>query len=137
MDIVTGRDTEVANWLSGQISQPIVPPYVCVGFIKNGQLAGAALFNDFNFSNIELTIYGPGCMTRQAIRFVFLYAFDLLKVNRVSARTRRSNAVMRKLLPRLGFTYEGTARRYYGPERADDALLFTLFPDSARKWMTK
>jgi hypothetical protein len=135
ISIITGQDQMVAEWASEQLKQPIVPPYVAIGFAKGDELDGAAVFNDFNGANIELTIYGPGCLTPATIKYVFEYAFRQLGVARVTARTRRGNAVMRKLLPRLGFSFEGTAKRYFGTDKADDALLFALFPEAARKWM--
>lgn len=135
MEVVLDRDGEVANWAATKLNQPITPPYRAIGFAADGELVGATIFNDFNGSNIEITIYGPGCMTREAIRFCFDYAFRQQGVKRITARTRRDNVEMRKLFPRLGFIYEGTAKRYFGPDKGDDALLFALFPDAAEKWM--
>jgi len=135
IEIVTDQDAEVAQWASQKLGQPIVPPFIAIGFKKNGVWDGAAIFNDYNGANVELTIYGPGCLTPATIKYVFEHAFRKLGVARVTARTRRGNAVMRKLLPRLGFSFEGTAKRYFGQTKADDALLFALFPEAARKWM--
>lgn len=135
MEIVTGCDDDVAKWASIKLGQQVCPPYLCVGFADQGVWQGAAIFNDYNGTNVELTIYGPGCLTREAIRFVFDYAFRQLHVLRVTARTRRGNADMRKLLPRIGFMFEGTAKRYFGPTKQDDALLFVMFPANADRWI--
>lgn len=135
MQIITGQDDFVANWISEKLNQPIIPPYIAIGFARGEELDAAAVFNDYNKTNVEITVYGPGCLTRETIGYLFDYAFRQLGVMRITARTRRGNADMRKLLPRLGFSYEGTAKRYFGKEKADDALLFALFPDAARKWM--
>jgi hypothetical protein len=54
---------------------------------------------------------------------------------RLAATTRRSNKSMQRLLPRLGFEFEGVARRFFGPRRGDDGLRFVLFPEQAGKWL--
>jgi hypothetical protein len=133
---VFGRDDEVARWAAFNLKQVISPPYVAIGFTRDGtHWHGAAVFNEWNFSNIEITIYGPGCLSPGSIGCAYRYVFNQIKANRLTARTRRSNSLMRRLLPRLGFTYETTLKRYYGPDRKDDAFLFALFPEQAVKWM--
>ncbi|HYE86631.1 MAG TPA: hypothetical protein VEA16_09765, partial [Vicinamibacterales bacterium] len=71
IEIITGRDAEVAEWASSRLGQPIVPPFVAIGFAKDGELDGAAVLNDYNGANVELTIYGPGCLTPATIKYVF------------------------------------------------------------------
>jgi hypothetical protein len=134
--LVFGQDELVAQYVLGNLGLPLVPPYTAIGGTRDGQtLCIGAVFNQYNGSNIEITLYGPGALTRGAIRGVYHYAFDQLRVNRVSAKTRRSNKNMQRLLPRFGFKFEGISARYFGPEKADDAIRFVLFPDDARKWI--
>lgn len=127
MRLVFGEDVAVADWVGDRLGVLIVPPYTALGVIDaRGALRGGAVFNDYNGSNIEVTIAGPGAMQRGVLRAGFHYVFAQLGCERVSAKTRRSNAVMRKMLPRLGFRWEGLARRYYGPARGDDACLYGM-----------
>lgn len=136
MILVFGQDELVAQYVFGNLGLPLVPPYTAIGGTRDGQtLCIGAVFNQFNGSNIEINLYGPGALTRGAIRSVYHYAFEQLGVNRVSAKTRRSNKTMQRLLPRFGFKFEGISERYFGPEKADDAIRFVLFPDDARKWI--
>lgn len=136
MQLVFGQDTIVADYVFNNLGLALVPPYTAIGGTKDGKtLCIGAVFNQFNGSNIEITLFGPGGLTRGNIRGVYHYIFEQLKVNRVSAKTRRSNKSMQRLLPRFGFKFEGISARYFGPQKADDAIRFVLFPDDARKWI--
>lgn len=137
MIAVFGRDQLVAEFVSQGIGDHFSPPYVGIGFTRDERnLCGGALFNNWTGSNIDLSIYGPGSITRYAMGTLCRYAFKQISANRITARTRRSNKTIQRLLPRFGFTFEGTQKRYYGPQRENDALLYALFPDAAEKWMT-
>lgn len=136
MIAVFGKDQIVAEFVSAGIGDHFSPPYVCIGFSKDGKtLCGGAIFNNWNGANIEVSIYGPGALTRRSIAVVCRYAFLQAGASRMSAKTRRSNKRMQALLPRLGFTFEGSQKRFFGPNREDDALLYALFPQAAEKWM--
>lgn len=135
MKTIVGHDAEVGKFIADRLGITIAPPFVALGFEHDGELSGGAVFNDYTFHNLELSIYGPGCMTRGAIKIVFHYAFDQLKVLRLTARTRRSNVTMRRMLPKFGFIFEGTEPLRFGPARSDDALRFRLTRDLAERWM--
>lgn len=133
---VFGKDQVVAEFVSKGIGDHFSPPYVAIGFTRDERtLCGGALFNNWTGSNIDLSIYGPGSITRYAMGTLCRYAFKQISANRITAKTRRSNTTIQTLLPRFGFVSEGTQERYYGPQREDDALLFALFPEAAEKWM--
>ena len=134
--LVFNQHDTVARWVSEKIGALISPPYVAIGATKDGKtLCGGVVFNDWNGHNIEITLASDGCLTRGTIRAVYHYLFNQSKAGRVSAHTRRSNKAMREMFPRLGFEFEGVARRYYGPAKADDAFMFVLFPENARKFL--
>jgi hypothetical protein len=133
--LVLGADAQVAEWAAAKLGQAIVPPYVCFGIVGESGLCGAIIFNSYTGPNIDVTVYGPGCGKRRFIRAAYDYAFNQAKALRLTAQTRRGNVVARRLLPRLGFTFEATLKRYFGPTRQDDALSFALFPEDAARWM--
>ena len=93
---------------------------------------GGAVFNNWNGANIDLTIAMDAPPTRGIIRALQHYVFVQSGATRVSALTRRSNKRVQKLLPRLGFAFEGTRKRYFGPHRADDAFAYGLLPENMR-----
>lgn len=114
----------------------MVEPYTAIGGTVDGQsLCIGVVFNSWNGSNIDISLYGPGALRRGAISGVYHYAFKQLNATRVTANTRRSNKVMQRLLPRFGFKFEGISERYFGPTRPDDAIRYVLFPENAEKWI--
>jgi hypothetical protein len=136
--LLYGADRTVCEWVQQKLRIIISPPYAAIGAINDaGVICGGAVFSAWNGSNIDITLAGVGCLTRQNIKAVYRYVFGQIKANRATAITRRSNKMMRDLLPRLGFEKEaeGVLRRYYGPDRADDAFIFALFPENARNWL--
>ncbi len=136
MRLVFGRDDEVAAWTSQHLGMAIHPPYTAIGVEdEEGTPKGGVIFNDWNGSNLEITICGPGAMKRGIIRAVFHYAFIQAGANRLTAKTKRSNKLMCKMLPKFGFVFEAVLKRYYGVQRENDALVFRLDPATALKWM--
>lgn len=103
--------------------------------VLTGLLKGAVTFHDYNGSNVELSYWGPNSITRGAIKGLALFCFNSLKVNRVTVRTPRRNKAVTRGLPKLGFRAEGLLRRYYGPHRNDDAVIFGITVEDARRLM--
>ena len=131
-----GYEDWIGPWMGHALGTEFHPPFVTIGFSHDGEtLAGGALFNGWNGANMDITIAGPGCMTRQAIETVYRYVFDQARAERMTARTARNNARMKKLLPRLGFKFESIARHWYGPD--DDAIVYALFRDPAMRWLQR
>ena len=135
IQLVFGQDELVANWVSAKTRALIAPPYVAIGATRDGKtLCTGAVFNCWNGHNIDISLASENGITRGAIRAIYSYAFDQIRAGRVSAKTRRSNKTMRNMLPRFGFRFEGVSQRYFGPTKADDAFLFVLLPENARKF---
>ena len=135
MQLVFGHDAAVAAFAAERLALTISPPYVAIGVADETGLKGAAVYNNWNRWQIEISFYGPGCLTRPVIRsFLLAYPFDDLGAGRVTARTRRSNKTMQRLFPRLGFEMEGVLKRFYGPTKADDAFIYRLDRQAAERW---
>lgn len=136
MRIVFGHDAEVGAWAADKLGISLNPPFVAMAIIDDAnQIRGANVFNNWNGFDIEISHYGPGTWTRPMIRAALLeYPFDQVGALRLTARTKRSNKTMCKLFPRLGFVYEATLKRHYGPSRGDDAILYRLDREAAEKW---
>lgn len=136
MIAVFGHDQTVAQWAGQRMDETFHPPFTAIGFSKDGQtLHGAAIFNGWNRSNIDITICGPGCLSRYSIGTAYQYVFCQLNAARLTARTARRNKRMQKLLPRLGFKFESVAQRYYGTTRELDGLVYRLLPEDALAWL--
>lgn len=136
MIAIFGHDATVAKWAGQRMAETFHPPFTAIGFTKDGEtLHGAAIFNGWNGSNIDITICGHGCLSRYSIGMAYQYVFGQLNASRLTARTARSNKRMQKLLPRLGFAFEGVMQRYYGTTRDLDGLVYRLLRADALKWL--
>lgn len=136
LSLLYGHDQDIAEWTAGRLGQTVDPPYRAIGIVdETGEIRGGMVFNRYTRANIEITMYGPGCLTRAVIRGWFDYVFEQLKCIRLTAITRRDNKLVCRLLPRLGFTYEATMKNFFGPKKADDAIVFRLTHEFASRWM--
>jgi len=135
--LVGGQDEAVAAWAAEQLGVQFVQPLSAIGVLDaRGDLVGASVFNDYyRGGNIEWTYAGARSLGPDMLRELARYCFVQLEVSRVTAKTRRSNKLVRRLLPKAGFTFEMTQKRYFGPTRDDDALVFALFREDAGKWL--
>ncbi len=135
--LIAGQDEAVANWAASQLGVKFVQPLTAVGIVDTqGTLIGASVFNDYYpGGNVEWTYVGRGSLKAGMLRDLAHYCFVQLGAARVTAKTRRSNTLVRKLLPHAGFAYEATQKRYFGPDKGDDALVFVLFKEQAGKWL--
>lgn len=136
---VTGRDAEVVAWTSRQIGFPISNASVGLAIVEEedptGTILGAVVFTDYTGANVELITCITKVIHRHLIRDCYRYIFDHLKCLRATVRCRRDNAAMRKLYPRLGFKLEVVQKKFFGPNRSDDALQFVLMRSDAERWM--
>lgn len=114
----------VAQWVFANLGMRLAKPYDAVGIVRDGRLIGGVVFNGYNGANVDLTIYGPGCISRRMLEAISRHVFIALQCTRATARTRRDNKLMHELLPRLGFRPEGTQPRYYGSKKEDDAVVY-------------
>jgi len=133
--VLLGHDQAVAEWVGSVTGKPFHPPYVAIGTIdRNGTLNGGFVFTGYNQDGIEVSVAGRGVVGRDPCRAMANYVFADLGCVRLVAHTRRSNKTMRRLLPRIGFRFEGTCRRFYGDE---DGLQYSLTKDDLGAFVAK
>lgn len=125
----------ISKWIEENSDNKFTAPYSAIGFYTDKGLEAAAIFNDYNGSNIELHIHAPGRFNRQTISVAFNYVFGFLKVNRLTVKPKRKNKKLLKLLPRLGFVYEYTSVAHYGLAKEEDAIIYKLTPINIPKWI--
>lgn len=136
MRIIAGQDEYMAEWAGSLLGVRFQEPYTAFGFVERDHLKGAVIFNDYYPNgNVEITFVGSHAFRKQQIAFMCHYAFRDLRCTRVTARTARGNTLMRKILPRFGFEYEGVQKRFYGNTADADAIVFVMWPDAAEKWL--
>lgn len=140
MHIVAGRDEEISAWASAHLGcAQFQQPYTAFGFVSaTGELLAGAVFNDYYpGGNCEWS--HVGVLRPRMLQFLARFVFLELDATRVTAKTRRGNVTVRRLLGKKssGFQFEGTQKFYFGPTKADDALVYVLFRANALRWMRK
>ncbi len=129
--LLFGHDLAVAQWTFATFKISPLPVQAAVGIVKDNNLVGAILFQDFNNYNVEMSYYGPMTPTAGISRAIAAYVLDRFNAYRMTIRTNRKNHRMMTNLTRLGFKTEGVQRQYYGP--FGDAALFVLFRDQLER----
>lgn len=118
MQIITGRDADVAAWMFERSKCRPMQFNMAIGIADDaGELTGGFMFTGFNGSDVEVHFYGPGTLKMRVFRAIFFIAVRQFNVNRVTIRTRKES--MARGVLKLGAVYEGTVRRLYGPTDED------------------
>lgn len=126
----------VGDFVARGLGCPLVPPYTGFGLETDaGNMTTGALFHEHTGAQITVAVYAPGAFRLGFIRAIMNYAFVQLGCVRLTARPRRKDKAMRMFLPKLGFVYEGTMRRFYEAAPAGDAFLFGLMRENAGRWL--
>jgi|SRR6516164_543777 RimJ/RimL family protein N-acetyltransferase len=132
--LLFGQDQAVAAWAKDKYAAGLAPWISALGIVdRDNRIVGAATLHDYNGSNVELCYWGPRSLSRYVAGGIALFCFRVLRVNRVTCRTPRSNKIVARHLTKLGFRYEGLLRSYYGPSRAQDAIMFGLLATDATR----
>jgi RimJ/RimL family protein N-acetyltransferase len=137
MNLLLGHDEAVATWVASRVGKSFHAPFTAIGAVDaTGHLQGGFVFTGYNGSSVELSLAGHGVAQRGLWRVVLAYVFGQLKCSRLQIHTARDNLTVRHLAPRLGFTFEGKSRNFYGSGR--DALVYALVSDNVpafwRRW---
>jgi RimJ/RimL family protein N-acetyltransferase len=107
-------DDRVAKFVSDKVGKGFVPPFICMGIERDGQIVGGALFNVYEPPDIHVTVAGQG-WTRGFFAEVGQYVFGALKCERITAITEQPKVV--RIAERLGGRVEGRLRNHFGKGR--------------------
>lgn len=121
----------IGAYVGMRLGVTVTPPFQAIGFLTDDKKPlSAFVFNDFNHSNIEMTIVAePGGITLEVKRYVANYVFNTSKCRRLTVRTKKRNKRILKLAPYYGFKYECIAKHFY-PD--DDAVVFRMLKEDCR-----
>lgn len=125
-DLLFGHDRAVVDWAMDRFKLNLVNGQwmMAVGILDEGTLVGAALFQEYNGHNVEVSYYGPNTMTLGIVKGLASAAVKALGVERITARTSIRNKKMTRGIKGVGFVYEGIQRKFYGN---DDAVVYGLY----------
>ena len=136
---VGGADGFFAAWAAHQLDIDLAEwgPCSACGVMLDGEIVATVVFNEYRIlkqgSSMQASVASttPRWATRAVLRCIFEYPFNQMKVTRLWASTSRKNKQARRFLERVGFTYEGCARRAYNG--TVDAMVYSMLPDEC-KW---
>lgn len=106
----------VLRWLEAVHGYKIVEPCITIGIVddKFHKMVGVAVFNNFEYKNIELSCVGRGVFNRQVCRMLAKVAFDDNNCERITVKVRADNEYVLKVAKKFGWKPEGRMRNYYG-----------------------
>ena len=108
-------------------------PYHAMGSIRDGALAGVALFTNYRGQSIEAHVCGsPGWVTRADLAQLFGYPFQQLGVLRIDLCIARNNRAARRFAERLGFVVKCVADDAFG--EGMDGIVYSMRKKNCR-WL--
>ncbi len=107
-------DPRVAAFIADGLKYPLCPPYSFIGWERDGQITGAALFNCFEGPAVHVGAVGSG-WTRGFLRAVGDYVYRQLRCERITLTTESETVA--KYAERLGAVREGVLRNHFGKGR--------------------
>lgn len=126
---------QVLPFMQRHLGYEFSPPCYSIGFFRADTLVAGVVLNGYTGSNVDLSLACPGEMSLRIVRTTASFVFRDLGCLRVTARTRRGNRALTRGMPKIGFTFEGVQKQYYGPGRANDAIQFGMLAEQARRLM--
>jgi RimJ/RimL family protein N-acetyltransferase len=133
MNLVYGRDQEVAKWVAQHAphAENGFDKYVAIGVEKDGELVAGCVYNEFRGHSIHVSIASttPRWATRSTLAAFFGYPFEQLQVKRLTAYTGKSMQSVRDFLERLGFKPEGCVRDGFAD---DDCMVYGMLRNECR-----
>lgn len=105
-----------------------------VGSLRDGQLVGGVLFEDYNGASMMIHAAGSDSrwLTRQFLRVMFSYAFEQVKVRKLIAPVASGNTHCQQFIKSVGFVHEATL----GDAHPDGALILFTMTKSQCRWLS-
>ncbi len=131
---IVGHDAEVAAWVaSGLHHSRGYGNCKAIGWAEGDKLLAGTVYHNWSpeAGVIELTTYAesPRWLTRETLRHLFGYPFDVIECQMIVLRVSEHNERMASIARRFGFT-EIRIPRLRGVY--EDELIFTLTDDQWR-----
>ena len=127
------ENISLAAIAGSELSVTFAPPFIALASLsEEGNIAGVVVLNNYDSCNIDLTAVGRGAFSLGVVRAICTHVFDNLGCSRITAKTRKSNKVVRRLLGRHA-KFEATLKNWFGNE---DALQFRMCRDEC-PWLEK
>ena len=109
---------------------------MAIGFALDSKLICGVVYNNYHPGIMiegSMATIDPRWANRRTLYAIFAYPFIDLKVNRFQATVGKKDKKTRRFVERLGFKFEGIARKAMPGGR--DAALYSMLPMEC-KWIT-
>lgn len=127
--ILTGHDAEVLAWVAERLPTDFHHVLAAIGVLDGepGEmtLVGGAVLHNWSKYDIEMSYFGPMSFSPPMGRAVAEVALAA-GVERMTIRIPRRASKLGRFLTAQGWKFEGTQRRMYGPNKADDAIMYGM-----------
>jgi RimJ/RimL family protein N-acetyltransferase len=122
VDLIFGRDAEVAEWVGARIphvgSGEAFGPCAALGVASDGVLIAGMVYHNcypsYGVGEASIAATSPRWATRGVIRALLHVPFRQFGWRRLTAMTRHDNRAAERLLTGIGFKREGAAREFFG-----------------------
>lgn len=138
MQIVRAADQQtneqIRMWVQNELGHPIDGDCRCMGVIIDDKLVAGIVYHGHKGFMVECSLAStdPRWIKKSVVKAFMSYPFEDLDCVRFWATCRKGNKKMRALFERLGFKYEGCARKAY--DGVEDAMIYSILRDE-NKWL--
>lgn len=128
MRLTFGAEESVASYLAQKTGAIYTNPFRTIGVWSGAALVTGIAFDCWTGDCVSISVAGRFFAHRSVKQAIGDMAFGALGCRRLELTTRQSNKIMRRIVGRMGFRFEGIRRLYYGDE---NGILLSLLSDEA------
>lgn len=124
------------EWVASRLglAADVFEPATAIGIVEGERLIAGVVYHGYRPDpgaiEASLASVSPRWCTRAVLRAIFAYPFEQLRVRRLQAVVERKDRHTRDIVMRLGFKYEGIARRFL--PGAKDAAVYSMLQGECR-----
>lgn len=131
INLIYGHKDKIRQWVSNELKMDKIggEKYEAIGIMNDGELVGGIVYHNFMGHSIEcsLATTTKRWCNRRVLSEFFKYPFIDCGAVRFQATCKRSNKPMKRFFKKVGFKFEGVARK--GFDGIEDAFLFSMLKD--------
>jgi hypothetical protein len=127
----------MCDWAARRIGQDAFERAQAIGWADKHGIVAIVVLHDLSPPNVMLSwaSSSPRWMTRKALWTVFNWAFNQLKVDRITGLVERPNKHARRLNEKLGMKLEGVLRK--ASPHGKDIFVFGMLREEAEALMKR
>lgn len=130
MSLVLGQDARVSEWVAERSGTTAPPTVATIGWERDGRLTAGIYFDTMGSNNVFAHIASEGLMPWQLLAAAMGYAYDQLKLDRVTLMVDDDNEACLSFVRALGAELEATLKQ---ARKGGDVRLYVLWKDN-RFW---